>query len=75
MYNTGDFLGAIKVFLGLLRDSPARSKDYLLDEEHNYADGSVDVVFPGTDKAFVQDFQVAFAVSISSSSLNHLTRQ
>lgn len=60
MYTTGDISTAVKIFLGLLRGVSPQSvslptKDVILEGDNKVS---------GTDKVFLDDFRVAFAVSI-----------
>lgn len=58
LYTTGDVAGAVRYFLGLLRGSslPLRSST-----TNGIVTGD-DANFSGTDKVFLDDFRVAFAV-------------
>lgn len=62
LYTTGDVAGAVRLFLGLLRGSSGYlyplSPLFQTDEAVNET-----AKLPGTDKVFLDDFRVAFAVS------------
>ncbi|KAJ7900204.1 ER-golgi trafficking TRAPP I complex 85 kDa subunit-domain-containing protein [Mycena olivaceomarginata] len=58
LYTTGDVAGAVRYFLGLLRGS---SLPLRLSTTNGSATGD-DANFAGTDKVFLDDFRVAFAV-------------
>lgn len=66
LYTTGDVAGAVRFFLGLLRGSslPNSSTALLNGNGNGIVNG--DANLPGTDKVYLDDFRVAFAVCVFS---------
>jgi trafficking protein particle complex subunit 8 len=65
LYTTGDVAGAVRFFLGLLRGSTVPSSPTpLFSNGHANEEDNM----PGTDKVFLDDFRVAFAVRTHYSS-------
>lgn len=62
LYTTGDVAGAVRFFLGLLRGSSGFLSPFV---PHHSSNGIVNegTKLPGTDKIFLDDFRVAYAVS------------
>ena len=60
LYTTGDVGGAVRFFLGLLRGSDDPSASAPSPKANGEANG--DLKSLGTDKVFLEDFRVAFAV-------------
>lgn len=65
LYTTGDVAGAVRLFMGLLRGSSQSYSPILPLPPHSGAINGATKI-PGTDKVFLDDFRVAFAVSYSS---------
>jgi trafficking protein particle complex subunit 8 len=55
LYTTGDVVGAVRLFLGLVRGTAAFSYNARLQ------DGTAKI--PGNDKLYLDDFRVAYNVS------------
>ena len=69
LYTTGDTAGAVSYFLGLLKPSPStKSHPHLAN-----ANGAVSPLLPppSTDKVYLEDFRVAFKVSILGDGSTH----
>lgn len=62
MYTTGDVGGAVRFFLGLLHGSDDPSSSTNFPKANGEANGNLKSL--GTDKVFLEDFRVAFAVSV-----------
>lgn len=63
LYTTGDVGGAVRFFLGLLRGSDEAL--HIVTSPRANGEFSESLKALGTDKVFLEDFRVAFAVSFS----------
>lgn len=68
LYTTGDTAGAVRYFLGLLRESPPLRLTRLTGLGLSIGETTPDGRAPTTDRVYLEDFRVALKVALTVTS-------